>query len=183
MDAKQPVKTNGMHDRVDGRGTGTTKCLTASEKEAFILLTNTLLSGATLDKPADISLARAYERIQALLGDDVRAKDESADSAALNETSSFVDLIKASSKEIVEKILGWVSAAREIVRRVKQHGADFLEIINKIRLSEFILSHLEHLDLHTLLARTRSVLGLRAFMRVPLFEYGAELCEYRHRFR
>ncbi|MGC5698814.1 hypothetical protein J4P02_01275 [Pseudomonas sp. NFXW11] len=159
--------------------------MTAFEKEAFILSSNALLLGAILDKPADISLTRAYERIQALLGDDVRAKNEDADAPAGNETSSFVDLIetKASSQELVDKILGWVSAAREMARRANQQMADFLKIVNKIRLSAFILSHLEHFDLHALLTRIRNFLGLRACIRVPLFEYGAELCEYRHRFR
>jgi hypothetical protein len=159
--------------------------LTAFEKEAFILSADALHLGTILEKPADISLTRAYERIQALLGDDVRAKNEDAGASTGNGTSSFVDLIeiKVSSQKLVDKIHGWIAAATEMARRAKQRMADFLKIINKIRLSAFILSHLEHFDLHALLTKIRDFLGLRACIRVPLFEYGAELCEYRHRFR
>ncbi|QBF26898.1 hypothetical protein EXN22_14815 [Pseudomonas tructae] len=139
--------------------------------------------GAILDSPADISLSRTYERLQALLGDDVCAKG--ADAPVGDEAAGFLDFVesKLSNQEIVERIRGWVSVAKEMARRSKQQMADFLKITNKIRCSLFILSHLEHFDLYALLTRIRNFLAHLACSRVPLFEYGAELCEYRHRFR
>lgn len=128
-----------------------------------------------LDRPADLSLVLAHEKLRLLLGEDAPA-DEEWSIFPFEESAKRV-------QEIVERLRGMVHAAKERVRQHKELTATFFRKIRDIQLAEFILSHLTCFDIHAVLTRIRHIIGDHASIRVPLFEYGPELSEYRHRIR
>lgn len=128
-----------------------------------------------MDRPTDLSLVHAQEKLRLLLGEDAPA-DEGWSLSSFEESAKRI-------QEIAERLRGMVHAAKERARQYKELTAAFFRKIRNIQLAEFFLSHLACLDIHALLTRIRDFIGDRACIRVPLFEYGPELSEYRHRIR
>ncbi|WP_152641538.1 hypothetical protein [Pseudomonas fluorescens] len=86
--------------------------------------------------------------------------------------SGFIDHIRAS----LEK-------AQEYARRCKANFAAHFEHFKLVRRAQYLLSKLVGIDLHALVTRIRLFFSHLVCIRVPLFKYGPELANYRHRFR
>ncbi|MDD2064484.1 hypothetical protein [Pseudomonas sp. 25571] len=83
----------------------------------------------------------------------------------------------------IERMRIRLAQAQEYARRCKANFEAHLEQFKLIRRAQFLLSKLVAIDVHALVARIRRVFSHLACIRVPLFEYGPELSDYRHRFR
>lgn len=107
-------------------------------------------------------------------------EDRSADSA------SFFELIEGTedtAQELAKRLRRMIVAARQQARVAGLRAAAFIRKLSNIQRAEFIIGLLLPLDPHALLARIRHLMGESARIRVPLFDYGPELSEYRHRIR
>lgn len=131
-----------------------------------------------MDAQTTLSLRHAHEKLRLLLGEDVPVEE----SGFFWTEESFEESAKR-AQEMVLRLRRMIDDARERARKLEQRAAIFIRKIQSIRVAEFILSCIPIFDPHALTTRVRDILGHHACIRIPLFEYGPELSEYRHRIR
>lgn len=127
-----------------------------------------------MNEATDLSLTRSLETLERLLGD-CGLEDSRA--------PSFFDEVGKGIKGYAEYVRGLVAAANEIARRFKEKTAGFLKQILVIQRARFSFAQLLNIDHHAKLTRIRRALSHQACICAPLFNYGPELSEYRHRYR
>lgn len=128
-----------------------------------------------MNQGTSLSLAQSLQEIRHLLGD-VCVED-------LNGSSSFFEVIEDGVNRARELIQALIESAQQAAEGFKARAAKFWETIWQIDKAKALFASLLGTDHHETLTKILYLLGRHAVFRVPLFRYGPQLSEFRHRFR